>query len=456
MHDVDLFASKLVRATAASCSTSPVIAAPPKVAFCFAGAARTFATPLLLRSHHEHLIKPLAGPHGAAHGSRAFLYLKLADSSKHHADRAASQQFLSHSVAASPLFAAIASDAWWLRGMIGEAAIVNGSGSFGSVGWQPADGGGPESAWRPADERMSHLLRPRAPQCAPAFAKLTSATEIAIAARWCGDAISRYERRAGSAFGLVAFARPDQLIDVPLPSPACFPYHSVVFGCAAGGADGLWAANRTHAAQLMSVLNEHTACGAQAATGSSMVAAPASAPGFSSARHQCSHRQVLDAADAGLKAQCRRPLSTLPPSCCGPGEALLAHALASPSPLPLLGRLCVDAFKTYRFNFARTGLLTSGRHAGTHTCTLALGPAYATGGGGGAGGGAAHGEGGEARGAPPRSMHWAKAAKERSLLLTEARLSEQHAQSLRRLFGRNVSACIAALTPIAKNERDRD
>ena len=67
----------------AGCSSStaqPPSRRPPRVAFCIAGAARAFASPLVLESLRTNLVAPLAGPDAAASGSRLFLSLKVSDS----------------------------------------------------------------------------------------------------------------------------------------------------------------------------------------------------------------------------------------------------------------------------------------------------------------------------------------------------------------------------------------
>ena len=54
---------------------------PPRVAFCVAGAARSFATRLAQETLRSFVIDPLA-PQGADGGSRIFLQLKTLDSDK--------------------------------------------------------------------------------------------------------------------------------------------------------------------------------------------------------------------------------------------------------------------------------------------------------------------------------------------------------------------------------------
>jgi hypothetical protein len=56
--------------------------APPRVAFCITGAARSFASPLVLAALRNNLVAPLAGTDPAGGGSRFFLSLKASDSPK--------------------------------------------------------------------------------------------------------------------------------------------------------------------------------------------------------------------------------------------------------------------------------------------------------------------------------------------------------------------------------------
>ena len=58
----------------------PCSSAEPRIAFCIAGAARSFATPLVLRMLRTHFIDALAG--GNLASSRIFLMLKTGDSPK--------------------------------------------------------------------------------------------------------------------------------------------------------------------------------------------------------------------------------------------------------------------------------------------------------------------------------------------------------------------------------------
>ena len=56
----------------------------PRTAFCIAGSARSFATPLVLRLLRAHLVEPLGGSRAS---TRLFFLLKTGDSPKVRATR---------------------------------------------------------------------------------------------------------------------------------------------------------------------------------------------------------------------------------------------------------------------------------------------------------------------------------------------------------------------------------
>lgn len=407
-----------------------------RVAFCFAGSARTFATPLLLEYHYANFVQRLVVPPGPAglssdhaSSSRLFLYLKTADSNKTHEDRPLDQQFLAQHTPLQPLFEALRSGSW-VRRMLGEAVVLGGGGSYDGRGWTPDDDrAAPEAAYRESNEHLAAALRPNASKCRDhAFNKTRSATDVALGLSWCAHAIGRYEQRHGVRFDLIAYARPDQLFFVPLPTPCRFPFHRTVFACQAGGSDGLWVASRQNASQILSVLDEHSKC-----TDESPV-------------YQCmTNRQKHLRVDPGLHSVCKHK-ALQQPACCGPGEMMLAHSLAAPSALPVEPLLCEREFEPYRFNFIRQGLFDTGPLAGNHTCEIAMSANYdfimsdAS---------AAHDKGGSAR----------ARANYRRAMVTRARLSPIQARALRQIFGagdhptpsRRAHAtreCVAALTPI--------
>ena len=110
--------------TSAARTASPSASPPPRVAFCFAGAARAFAAPLVLEALRNNVVAPLAGLQPRRSGTRLFLSLKLADSAK----RISGVSFGQHVSPLTPLVSALTSS--WLAPLIGEAIIVNGSGAI--------------------------------------------------------------------------------------------------------------------------------------------------------------------------------------------------------------------------------------------------------------------------------------------------------------------------------------
>lgn len=116
---------------------------PPRVAFCIAGSARGFATPLVHEMLRTNLVSSLASLAPGAgrerrQGSRAFVLLKTADSSKLSRWGNGDVNFEAHSELASQLPAlGAALEQRWLRRMLAEAVLLNGSGSFSGEGWRP-------------------------------------------------------------------------------------------------------------------------------------------------------------------------------------------------------------------------------------------------------------------------------------------------------------------------------
>ena len=125
--------------------------AAPLTAFCIAGAARSFAAPLVQSSLRHHLV----GAFGGAVGSRVFFLLKSDDNAKRHEPIGIAQiRYAARSVPLEPLEAALRDWADW----IGEAAIVRGSGSAplhsGEAGVSVLQGNA--SAWRGYRSALAH------------------------------------------------------------------------------------------------------------------------------------------------------------------------------------------------------------------------------------------------------------------------------------------------------------
>ena len=311
---------------------------PPRVAFCIAGAARGFATHLMQNMLRLYLVKMLA-PLGAAGGSRIFLQLKPSDSDKlagwgdfdihfhAHTDEAESRT--------SRLRALIEADSW-LRPLLAEVAIINGSGSFMGVGRRegsahdrsstadsairPSD---PE-AWRfwssstckvpygtrPADSWSTKKQR-HPPTSRKATAELQRNSKLgagaagnteerlilaALGPAWCDAAIVRHEQATGQAFETVVFVRPDQLLQMPVV-PWCELPRGAAVACGGSGADGIWVVPRRSAWPLLHRAELHAAC---------------------TDPKQMRLSKVDRFRGGGVVAKA---------SCCGAAEALLTHAL---------------------------------------------------------------------------------------------------------------------------------
>ena len=101
--------------------------AAPRVAFCVAGSARGFATPLGLASLQHHLIRPLA-PH---RHTKAFVLLKSSDSDKVNSLNNNDPSFKSHRERVSRLPNLVAAlETPWLQQLIGEAVSSMGAVRF--------------------------------------------------------------------------------------------------------------------------------------------------------------------------------------------------------------------------------------------------------------------------------------------------------------------------------------
>lgn len=250
-----------VTASSSSIATSTLPARPPSVAFCFAGAARTFATPLMMENHHQMLVRPLTQE---GDDSCAFVYLKLSDSPK----VGSRVHFDAQRTELGAVLAALGDGGGtrdpWLGRMLAEAVVINGSGSFDGVGWRPAVDGGRSStraalaALREGNTTRAQLMRPKNAKCGSGGNFAT--TEVALALQWCAQAIGRHEAREGRRFDVVAYIRPDQLLLHPV-FPWCeWKVAKETFTCLAGGLDGVAVMPRDHAAQVLGMLSMHTRC----------------------------------------------------------------------------------------------------------------------------------------------------------------------------------------------------
>jgi hypothetical protein len=297
----------------------------PRVAFCISGLARSFATPFMLDQHWQLLVRPLApdaSDRKADHGHRIFFHLK--------SDRS--------SLSASIPTILLALERGWSRSILGEAVVLNGSGAIAAttVGWRGGDANA-FAAVVEANDTLLEALQPDASLCENQGAtrhylnkSFPRGAHMALGLSWCAAAIARHEAAHGRRFGLVAYARPDQLFAGPVTPWCRWPSATTALACHAPGSDGFWAAPRDLAAQIFGMAEAITQC-------------QPGQPHLGS--YECTRgpSQII----RYLPANCARPsrrrlrgrrlnLSPLSPACCGESnEALLARVLHRPTPVPI-------------------------------------------------------------------------------------------------------------------------
>lgn len=304
----------------------------------------------MLEQHWQHLVRPLApGVDDArAQHHRAFLYLKGDD---------------------SLLTIVQALERGWVRRLLGEAVVLNGSGAIAAteVGWRGAHGTSALAAIRQADAHLATNYTPHAGVCGiaepgggvpvrAAHARGASGVQIALGLAWCAAAIARHEqstadssaRRARSSwrFSLVVFARPDQLFSSPIVAWCRWPSTTHGLACHAPGSDGFWAAPRDLASQIFGMREALAAC----------------APGQPHLDpFQCAHGPA--ALSERMPTNCpghhrSRLAAPLRPACCGENnEHLFARTLHRPRPLPIASNGgCAALFaQSISFSFLRVG-----------------------------------------------------------------------------------------------------
>ena len=298
----------------------------PRVAFCISGLARSFATPFMLDQHWQLLVRPLApdaSDRKADHGHRTFFHLKSDRSSQ----------------SASIPTILLALERGWSRPMLGEAVVLNGSGAIAAttVGWRGEDANA-FAAVVEANDTLLEALQPEASLCEIQGAtrhyrnqSFPRGAHMALGLSWCAAAIARHEVAHGRRFGLVAYARPDQLFAGPVLPWCRWPSATTALACHAPGSDGFWAAPRDLAAQIFGMAEAITQC-------------QRGQPHLGSYECKLGPTQVT----RYLPANCARPsgrrlqlhgrrlVSPLRPACCGENnEALLARVLHRPTPVPI-------------------------------------------------------------------------------------------------------------------------
>ena len=240
----------------------------PDVAFCIAGAARQMTVPIVERLLHRYLFDAF----GASSDSRAFFAVKAADSWKmfpdHHIQEAASTE-----IDAIEDFL----HAEWLKPILAEAIIVNGSGVSLEIGqdWNAS------SHVVSADANL--WKRYRAVDCATESGEQEGCCTFTdylksngnehrlllnhVQLSWCADAIEREEvRRRGRKFDLVVFARPDLIWHWPV-APWCLWQHRrapvkrfQMFSTPTLGADFFWGVERQFMRTLFGQAALHRDC----------------------------------------------------------------------------------------------------------------------------------------------------------------------------------------------------
>lgn len=317
------------RANAARCANAS--GTPPNVAFVIAGAARTFATPLILEGLRWHMVEALAAP--SAH-SRLFLHLKVADSPKLIGKLGESKYLFTRGVdgprtvetTVSALRVALRTP--WLRRLLAEVALVNGSGSAThATGWSAGASVGASdsadaivrSALVPseADGWRQHSSRCCARPYGRSGGEGSTSTETenveermilaSLALQWGARALERHERAHGVRFDVVAYARPDLFIHTPVWPWCHWPSRTQYWTCLtdhtpdkASHIDALWVAPRGLLHLFTDLAQVHASCDCSAARSTTTSA---------------------------LSHKARATADAMHGSCCGGYEALLWYAL---------------------------------------------------------------------------------------------------------------------------------
>jgi hypothetical protein len=398
----------------------------PRVAFCIAGAARGFATPLVHEMLRHNFVRMLA-PNPSRSGSRAFVLLKTADSSKLNDWGNGNVQFAAHDEHASRIPALVAAlERPWLRRMLGEAVILNGSGSFSGLGWQPggASSGGASAAgaraalrqpdaddtwrqlrsrecmmpwglhpWQNAIANETLLARDRARAGNNEERLLLSLLSFS----WCAAAIKRHEAHVGADFDVIAYSRPDALLTRPLPPFCEILWKSNTLACESPAADGIWVIPRKLLPQLGNQAVAHARCSGRGAH------------------------------ETRVKPRPPRPAHKM--TCCGGAEHVLAHTLqvagadVEPRSCGMLGwpqhsflrQVQRDRPEAPGCTAEKRPVMCRMRHR--HTCDAALSDKYVPGG------------------------------LLSRIMATQISLTSTAGARLRKIFGTNLSACYAALEP---------
>lgn len=246
----------------------------PAVAVCIAGSARSYTTRLVQTHLRYNLLKALASPSK----TRIFLHLKLNDSDK--TSGLSGQKFRSHKE--SSLLSILATmEQPWIAKHIGEAVVLNGSGSFSGEGCRSVSSGTcivePETeSWKDyritactdtarAMRSAAGITRP-AQCCTPNnhWAGEGNNEErlllSQLSAAWCGGAIRRYEHAKLAPFDLVVYTRPDAVWWQPVVPWCEWPVREQGIACDYPACDMAWMVPRQHFDRMVSLHTVHRDC----------------------------------------------------------------------------------------------------------------------------------------------------------------------------------------------------
>lgn len=246
----------------------------PAVAVCIAGSARSYTTRLVQTHLRYNLLKALASPYK----TRIFLHLKLNDSDK--TSGLSGQKFRSHKE--SSLLSILATmEQPWIAKHIGEAVVLNGSGSYSGEGCRSVSSGTcivkPETeSWKDyriaactdtarAMRSAAGITRP-AQCCTPnnQWAGEGNNEErlllSQLSAAWCGGAIRRYEHAKRAPFDLVVYTRPDAVWWQPVVPWCEWPVREQGIACDYPACDMAWMVPRQHFDRMVSLHTVHRDC----------------------------------------------------------------------------------------------------------------------------------------------------------------------------------------------------
>ena len=236
-------------------------APPPRIAFCIGGAARSFATPLVLTLLRHNLVAALGG----SNESRLFLQLKAVDSDK--LQMSGTTSFWKHNESTMANLAA-ALEAPWLGSLVGEAMLLDGNGA-------PAEPKGEArqelvvspnaEVWRHFRARSCSVNATVQPCCHrdPYLDQGNNEERLLLhhlSLLWCRGAIERYEMTAGEAFDLVVYSRPDLVWWKPILPWCAWPSERSMLACTEPGCDMAYVAPRLHMERLFTTALQHRDC----------------------------------------------------------------------------------------------------------------------------------------------------------------------------------------------------